>query len=939
MSDMSDTSGVSDVSGVNPTSGSAPHDGADSHDGADPGVTGANPDGPASVTTSHSAASHGAAPADGRGSLGAAPAGSGIEDSGDAHGASDLHDARARATAVEEALAKLSLPAKAALLGGTDMWSVGPEPGAGFGRLVMSDGPAGVRGENWTPEDPSTALPSPTALGATWDLALAREAGLLLAQEARRKGAHVVLAPTVNLHRTPYGGRHFEAYAEDPELTGVIGAALVSGIQEGGVGTTPKHYVANDSETDRYTVDVRADGRTLREQYLAPFERIVRTARPWGVMAAYNSVNGVTMSEHDTLNNGVLRGEWGFDGVLVSDWTGARSTTACALGGLDLAMPGPDTVYGEHLVAAVRDGRVSEETVDTLVRRVLLLAARAGVLDGAPPAVPPHAVPRPLDGEATVRELAARSFVLLRNERSALPLDVPRGGEAPGAGTVRRVAVSGLPASAPRFGGGGSAQVFPRHVSTPLGALREALPAGVALSYEPGPDPRSRLAPAAPEDGFALTAELHGLDDAELARVRQADGSVRWMGSLPGGAPFADLGRVELTGEFTPAESGTHRLAVRGVGHFRLEAGERVLYDAELLPESEDPAAAFLNPPQRVFLLDAEAGQTVSIRLVHSVAVQGLGALFGLVSFELGYGAPAVPDEELIQRAVFAAEEADTALVFVGTTDDSESEGVDRETLALPGRQDELVSRVAAINDRTVVVVNAGAPVLMPWRDEVAAVLLCWFPGEAGGDALADVLLGHEEPGGRLPTTWPEAEDDLPVRQVLPDGDGQLPYAEGPYIGYRAWRRAGAEPAYWFGHGLGYTEWDYEALNIAPPDPDLSGAGVTAADAADTAGAEDPYIPAAEVTVRVRNSGPRAGREVVQLYLGPEGPERKLVAFAVVEAEPGESAEARLTVPLRALQTWDETHETWQLLPAPYIFTAARSAADFRLTAQLALAP
>ncbi|WP_326806943.1 glycoside hydrolase family 3 C-terminal domain-containing protein [Streptomyces sp. NBC_01775] len=879
-------SDMSDVSGVNPTSGSAPQDGA-------------NP-----VTTPDSGASLGAAPAAG---------GAGA-------------DARARAAAVEDALAKLSLPAKAALLGGTDMWSVGPESGAGFGRLVMSDGPAGVRGEDWTPEDPSVALPSPTALGATWDIALAHEAGLLLAQEARRKGAHVVLAPTVNLHRTPYGGRHFEAYAEDPELTGVVGAALVSGIQQGGVGTTPKHYVGNDSETDRYTVDVRADGRTLREQYLAPFERIVRTARPWGVMAAYNSVNGVTMSEHDTLNNGVLRGEWGFDGVLVSDWTGARSTTGCALGGLDLAMPGPDTVYGEHLVAAVRDGRVPEETVDTLVRRVLLLAARAGVLDGAPPAVPPHALPRPLDGEATVRELAARSCVLLRNERSALPLDLPHGGgEAPGAGTVRRVAVSGLPASAPRFGGGGSAQVFPKSVSTPLAALREALPVGAGLSYEPGPDPRSRLAAATSGDGFALTAVLHGLDDAELARVEQADGSVRWMGSLPGGASFADLGRVELTGEFTPLESGAHRLAVRGVGHFRLEAGERVLYDAELTPESEDPAAAFLNPPQRIFLFDAEAGQTVAVRLVHSVAVQGLGALFGLVSFELGYGAPAVPDEELIQRAVFAAEEADSALVFVGTTDDSESEGVDRDTLALPGRQDELVSRIAAVNARTVVVVNAGAPVLMPWREEVAAVLLSWFPGEAGGDALADVLLGHAEPGGRLPTTWPDTEDDLPVRQVVPDGDGQLPYAEGPYIGYRAWRRAGAEPAYWFGHGLGYTEWDYEALNITPAAP----AGSSA----------DPYAPVAEVTVRVRNSGPRAGREVVQLYLGPEGAERKLVAFAVVEAGPGASAEARLSVPLRALQTWDETHEVWQPLPAPHTFTAARSASDFRLTAQLALAP
>ncbi|WP_243274658.1 beta-glucosidase [Streptomyces albus subsp. chlorinus] len=853
-----------------------------------------------------------------------------------------------RTAAVEAALAALDLPGKAALLSGTDMWSVGPAAAraAGFGRLVLSDGPAGVRGEDWTPEDPSIALPCPTAIGATWDIRAAREAGLLLAQEARRKGAHVVLAPTVNLHRTPYGGRHFEAYAEDPELTGVLGAALVEGLQDGGVGATPKHYVANDAETDRYTVDVRADERTLRELYLAPFERIVRTARPWALMAAYNSVNGVTMSEHDALTNGVLRAEWGFDGVLVSDWTGARSTLGCARGGLDLAMPGPDTVYGEHLVAAVREGRVPAETVDTLARRVLLLAARVGVLDGAPPAVPAHARPAPLDGTATVRDLATRSFVLLRNENAALPLDVPGrtgDGTATGAGkataasaatatdgpdgAVRRLAVCGVHAAAPRFGGGGSSQVFPARISTPLDALRDALPAGVDLSYEPGPDPRARLAPAGAADGFRLTAVLHGLDDTELARTDQRDGSVRWMGSLPGGASFADLGRVELVGEFTPAVSGTHRLAVRGVGHFRLEAGERVLYEAELPPESEDPAAAFLNPPQRVFLLDAEAGTTVPVRLVHSVPSRGVGGLFGLVSFELGYGAPAVSDEELIERAVRAAAAADTALVFVGTTDESESEGVDREHLALPGRQDDLVARVAEANPRTVVVVNAGAPVLMPWRHDVAAVLLCWFPGEEGGSALADVLLGAAEPGGRLPTTWPDAEDGLPVRQVVPDSDGQLPYNEGPRIGYRAWRRVGgAEPAYWFGHGLGYTTWEYEFLNIT---------GRASADS--PSAGDDPYVPVAEVTVRVRNSGPRHGREVVQLYLGPEGPERRLAAFAVVEAPAGASADARLTVPLRAVQSWDDTLRTWHADPGPHTFAAGRSAADIRLTAQLEL--
>jgi len=234
----------------------------------------------------------------------------------------------ARERAVEAALGRLDPAAKAALLAGADMWSLPANPGIGLARLVMSDGPAGVRGEQWTADDPSLALPSPTALAATWDNSLVREAGRVLAAEARRKGAHVVLAPTVNLHRSPRGGRHFEAYSEDPLLTGEIGTAFVSGVQDGGVGTTPKHWVANDSETDRFTVNVVADERTLRELYMAPFEAIVRQASPWGLMAAYNSVNGPTMSEHAELNISVLRDEWGFDGMLVSDWTGARSTAS-----------------------------------------------------------------------------------------------------------------------------------------------------------------------------------------------------------------------------------------------------------------------------------------------------------------------------------------------------------------------------------------------------------------------------------------------------------------------------------------------------------------------------------------------------------------------------------------------------------------------------------
>ncbi|MYV55665.1 glycoside hydrolase family 3 N-terminal domain-containing protein, partial [Streptomyces sp. SID3212] len=311
---------------------------------------------------------------------------------------------QARTAAVEAALGKLDLDARTRLLAGQDMWSLPALPEIGLASLVLSDGPIGVRGVRWTADDPSVALPSPTALAATWDPELARRAGRLLAQEARRKGVHVLLAPTVNLHRSPLGGRHFEAYSEDPYLTGEIGTGYVLGVQDGGVGTTVKHFVANDAETDRFTVDNVVAPRPLRELYLAPFETIVANAHPWGIMAAYNQVNGATMTEHRYLQQEVLRGEWGFDGFIVSDWLAARSTTGALLGGLDVAMPGPRTVYGEALAAAVRAGEVDEPAVDEAVRNVLRLAARVGALDGAPPVVTD--LPAPLDGDALAREVA-----------------------------------------------------------------------------------------------------------------------------------------------------------------------------------------------------------------------------------------------------------------------------------------------------------------------------------------------------------------------------------------------------------------------------------------------------------------------------------------------------------------------------------------------------
>ncbi|MFE2634352.1 beta-glucosidase [Streptomyces scopuliridis] len=802
-------------------------------------------------------------------------------------GGADVAQAeRAREAAVEAALARLDLDTKARLLSGQDRWSLPGIPEIGLKSLVMSDGPIGVRGVRWSADDPSIALPSPTALAATWDQDLARRAGTLLAQEARRKGVHVLLAPTVNLHRSPLGGRHFEAYSEDPYLTGVIGTGYVEGVQSGGVGTTVKHFVANDAETDRFTVNNVISERALREVYLAPFEAIVENAHPWGIMTAYNAVNGTTMSEHRYLVNEVLRGEWGFDGINVSDWTAARSTKGAIEGGLDVAMPGPQTVYGPALADAVRAGEVERAEVDKAVRNVLRLAARVGILEGAEPVVT-H-VPGEIDGEALAREIARRAFVLVRNEDGALPL-------RPG-----KVAVIGAAARDARVMGGGSATVFPTRIVSPLDGLAAVLPEG-ALSYAVGADPRTELTVA--DQGFELHAVCRDADGAVIGTCGVPNGQIHWTDSdLPYGVTPDRLHSVELTGTFTPRDTGPHTFGIKGAGAFVLAIDGTTYYEDVQLRDEDDPFSGFFSAPVPRGQAELIAGEAIEVSLVHVVDEVPADD----ITFTLAHQEPLRDPDELIAEAVDAARAADTAVVVVATTDRVESEGYDRTDLHLPGRQNDLVSAVAAANPNTVVIVNSGAPVELPWRDEVAAVLLSWFAGQECGTALADVLTGAHEPGGRLPTTW-GSFDDAPVTQVVPES-GELPYAEGVFIGYRAWEREGRSPAYAFGHGLGYTDWTYESVTSD---------GTTA-------------------TVRLRNSGERAGREVVQVYLAPgqpdtERPTRWLVAFAGVEAGPGESVEVTVGLPRRAFEVWDEGNNTWSFAKGSYEIEVGRSIADRRV--------
>lgn len=788
----------------------------------------------------------------------------------------------------------LTLEDKVRLLTGRDFWTTWPMERIGLGSLVMSDGPSGVRGEVWDEREPSLNLPSATALAASWDLAVARRYGAAAAVEAHRKGVHVVLGPTINLHRSPLGGRHFEAFSEDPLLTGDLAASYVLGVQEHGVAATPKHYVANDYETERFTASTEVSERALREVYLLAFEKAVTEAHAWAVMSAYNSINGVTASEHDLLED-PLNAEWGFDGVVVSDWTGVRSVEA-ARASQDVAMPGPNEWWSEGpLLKAVQSGAVPEAAVDRKVLRILTLAARVGALEGFEAAVSPTALVE--DGVAFVREAASEGAVLVRND-GVLPLSPAE---------VSRIAVIGHNADQARTQGGGSATVLPEHVVSPLEGIRAAFPEaevryalGAVVQEGIAELPLARITnPSTDEPGVRVSFRAAGQE--LFAEDRRATALV-WFG---GDAPIREADVLRLETCYAAETSGTVVLGVAAAGRSRIWVDDELVLDVDVAADSDDLGAAFLNPPSSGADVTVEDGQILRIRVEHELASES--ALAGALSFGFGLLPPEEDPQEILDEAVKAAADADVVVVVVGTNDKVESEGFDRTTLKLPGLQDDLVAAVAAVAPHPIVVVNAGSPVEMPWRDDVAAVLLTWFGGQEYGNALADVLSGAREPGGRLPTTWPVVSADVPVLDVTPK-DGKVDYAEGIHIGHRAWLRADTEPAYPFGHGLGYTTWTIEDISASPS---VSEGGTIV------------------VTATVTNTGPRAGKHVVQVYASRtdtvvDRPVRWLVGFRPVRLEAGTSAEITVEVPARTFAHWDGA---WTYEPGTFALHVGSSVA------------
>jgi beta-glucosidase len=798
---------------------------------------------------------------------------------------------------IESLIAQMTLEEKIALLAGADMWHTVSIQRLGIPSVKTTDGPIGARGED-APDGPTSAcFPCGTALAATWNPALVERVGQALGEETRSKGAHILLAPTVNVHRSPLAGRNFECYSEDPYLTSQMAIAYIKGVQSRGVGACIKHFVCNDSEFERRSMSSEVGERTLREMYLRPFEIALREAKPWAVMSSYNRVNGTYVSENSYILLDILKGEWGFDGIVMSDWWGTYSPNVLK-GGLDLEMPGPARWMGEPALEAVRCGAVSESVVDDKVRRLLQTVSKAGLFEHPEPH-PEQAVDRPEHREIA-REAAAEAIVLLKNEQvlkneqGILPLGP----------SVKSIAVIGENAKWASIMGGGSVRVSPHYVVSPLEAIQERAgksqiryAIGCAIHQTPPQFDKGWLTGDLTVHYFA-NRDLAG-DPVHTQTTTKTE--LIWVGHR---LPYVDLANfsVRVDGAFTVPENNLYTLNLSSIGRSRLYVDDQLVVDLWQAPSQEGRSQSAN--------IQLFAGRSYRLRVEYASEP-------GPFWRKLRLGCiPKVPDDA-IEQAVELAAKSDVAVVFAGLTYEWESEGFDRPDMSLPGDQVKLIERVVAANPRTIVVLNTGAPVDMDWIDRVPAVVQAWYLGQESGHAIADVLFGDVNPCGKLPTTWPKRLQDNPAFLNYPGENGKVLYGEGIFVGYRYYDKKGVEPRFPFGYGLSYTTFAYRDLTV------MEG--------------EDGQI---RVSMQVENTGRRAGKEIVQVYVRDVQsrlvrPEKELKAFAKVALEPGEIRTLAFTLDDQALAYYDPALRCWVAEAGEYQVLVGSSSRDIRLTASL----
>jgi beta-glucosidase len=809
-------------------------------------------------------------------------------------------------------LSQLTLEEKIDFIGGINSFYIRAIPRLNVPELKMADGPMGVRNYG-----PSTAFPAGIAMAASWDTELVNRIGAMMGKDARARGVHFLLGPGMNIYRAPMCGRNFEYFGEDPFLASRMAVADIKGIQSQGVSATAKHFAANNQEWDRHRISSDADERTLREIYLPAFEAAVREAHVGAIMDSYNLVNGTHSTQNDFLNNKMVKQDWGFDGIIMSDWDATYDGVAAANGGLDLEMPSAKYMTRQTLLPAVQNGKVTVAVLDEKVRRILRKAIEFGWFDR-----PQTDKNIPLDNpeaHAVALDAALGSMVLLKNEDKILPLDRSK---------LKTIAVIGPAGGTAVTGGGGSSQVRPVAAVSLLKGIRDYAGNSVKVVYAAGlPSPGEKFTTTVfhteakgVEPGlkgeYFNNPKLEG--PPALARVDQHINFDFGNSGYTAGGPADDFS-ARWSGYFTPASTGEYIFYVSGDDGYRL-----FINDQPLIELWEDHAETLT-----VKSMKLEAGQPYKVRLEYYQHTGGASIGFGI----------GASNDSSAQAARELAAKADAVILCAGFTPFTEGEGSDR-TYELPSGQEEMIRQVLAVNKNTVLVLTGGGSVKTdPWIAGARGLIHTWYPGQEGGAALAKILFGEVSPSGKLPITWERGWEDAATYNSyydpnLPKGKGgdaphndgtargHVKYSEGVFLGYRHFDRNGTKPLFPFGYGLSYTKFDYSNLNITPSSVSRD-APVT-------------------VTFNVKNTGARAGAEVAQVYVADghakvERPVKELKGFSKVYLKPGEITQVTVQLNRRSFSYFDPEKKQWTAAPGEFTILVGSSSQDVRASGKINL--
>ncbi|HEX7411104.1 MAG TPA: glycoside hydrolase family 3 C-terminal domain-containing protein [Bacteroidales bacterium] len=801
---------------------------------------------------------------------------------------------------VEDLLKQMTLDEKLEQLVGTgdnDGFDTKVNDRLGIPAFKMTDGPLGVR---W---GKSTSFPSGVSIAATWDTVLITRFAEALAEETHAKGRNYLLGPCVNIHRFPAGGRNFESYGEDPYLTSRLAVNYIKALQGKNVISSIKHFALNNQEWKRTEIDVQADERTMHEIYLPAFEAAVKEGGVYTVMSAYNKVNGWWCSENQNLLTNILKKEWGFKGLVVSDWVSTHSTVNAAKHGLDVEMPIANVFSTENLKKAIQEGKVTEEMINDKVRRILRVKFMAGLFDNT--LIPDTTV---LAGEAHKKlalDIAKESIVLLKNEKDLLPLDITK---------VKKIAVIGPNAAIARVGGGGSSHINPYYSVSPLDGIKSLVGKNVEVIYAQGDELQSTpLLPVGkqflkPEGrtGYGLKAEFFKNTKLEGSPALTRIDSVLyfiWENKPPAPGIGKDNYSVRWSGSLTPTVTRKYTFFTAS------DDGVRLFIDGKKLIDNWSDHGTTVDSAK----IDLIAGKSYDIKVEYYEA----GGESVLI---LGWDLPVIKVKNtLIADAVEAARSADVAIVFAGTSDAFESEGFDRiGGLNLPGNQNKLIKAVAEANPHTIVVLNTGTPVITgTWLGKVPALLEAFFPGQEGGNAIAEILFGKHNPSGKLPFSFISGYDQTPAYKGYMDKSLKVPYAEGIFVGYRYLEKNNLNPTFPFGYGLSYTTFSYSGLSVVKSD-------------------KGTYL----VTLKIKNTGKAAGSEIVQLYIADDHskisrPVKELKGFAKVTLEPAQEKEITMHLNSRSFAYYDVANKDWKVEPGNFVIMAGSSSTDIRLKTNL----